>query len=438
MAFDDPIIDGNALAGAEIRRADAMMLMSDGTAGGSRGGVRPGDPGLTVSVSGVTVSVAAGVMACTYPAQGVYRAYNQTAWTRTADAAHATLQRIDLVYLRVWDNAVDAAGLAKADVVYLAGTPGSGTAPTPAGTLIYLPLGSITVPATTPGGAISWTDLRPVTVAPGGIGIGTGIPGVHAGQYRDTGGATGTVQRWNGTAWEDKVRLASGGQVNIGGSGSGAALALLAPLSTTDLISGQVSGDTSSRYLARTNGDQEYGPGNAGRDIKTGRTGTGLFGMLTGEMAGGAVGKAKAGNTDRSSTTILADDPDLKATLTGPATYLVEAYLYYAALTIVGFKTAWNASAGVSSTSRSFMGPGSAASDTGSDNISMRSGVAAYTTAISYGTRNSATGLNVAVETSTVTTTAAATLAIQWAPLANNLSPTRLAAGSWLRVTRIS
>lgn len=438
MAFDDPLIDGLSLSGAELRRADAMMLMSDGTAGGARGGIRPGSPGLAVSVSGVTITVTAGVMACTYPAQGVYRAYNGSAWTGTVTAAHATLQRIDLVYLRVWDNAVDASGLAKADVVYLAGTAGSGSAPTPAGTLIYLPLASITVPAVTPGGSISVTDLRPVTVAPGGIGVGTGIPGVHAGQFRDTGGPTGTIQRYTGSAWENRLRLASGGQVNVGGSGSAATLAVIATASNTDIVATQVTGDTASRYIQRAGGNTEYGPGTSARDVTTGRVGTGLFGMVVGEMAGLATIVIKPANTDLSSTTILTNDPHLTVSLAAGAVYLVEVYLYYAALNSIGFKTGWNASGGITSVNRSCMGPGSNATDTNADNISMRSGVHAYTTQVTYGTRNHATNLSVATETGMVSTTTASTLTIQWAQVSSNLAATRLGIGSWLRATRIS
>jgi hypothetical protein len=196
---DDPLwLDSLTYAGPEVRRGDAMWLMASGVAAGALGGVRPGDPGLLVSLSGMSISVAAGVAAVPYAGQGVYRAYNGTTWTGTVSTAHASLTRIDLVYLRVWDNAVDASGLAKGDVQYLAGTAGSGTAPTPSGTQIYITLANITVPAgsTTP----TVQDLRPYAVAPGGIAPGGAVSGYYAGQYRDNP-TTGALERYTGSAW---------------------------------------------------------------------------------------------------------------------------------------------------------------------------------------------------------------------------------------------
>jgi hypothetical protein len=196
---DDPAwIDGLTYSGAEMRRAASMGHMANGVAGGSIGGVRPGDPGLKVTLSGMSISVAAGVAAVPYAGQGVYRAYNNTTWSGTVNTADPSLTRIDLVYLRVWDNAVDAGGNTKADIVYITGSPGAGVAPTPGGTVIYIPLAQITVPAgsTTP----SVTDLRGAAVAPGGIapagalGMATGY---YAGQYRDNP-TTGLLERYDG------------------------------------------------------------------------------------------------------------------------------------------------------------------------------------------------------------------------------------------------
>ncbi|WNI16903.1 hypothetical protein [Actinacidiphila sp. ITFR-21] len=196
---DDPVwIDGLTYSGAEMRRVEAMSLMTNGSAAGSLGGVRPGDPGLLASLAGMSISVAAGVAAIAYPGQGVYRTFSPTTWTGTVSTAHASLTRIDLVYLRVWDGAVDASGLTQGDVVYLAGTPGSGTAPTPSGTQVYITLAAITVPAgsTTP----TVQDLRPYAVAPGGIAPGGAVSGYYAGQYRDNP-ATGALERYTGTGW---------------------------------------------------------------------------------------------------------------------------------------------------------------------------------------------------------------------------------------------
>jgi hypothetical protein len=115
MPVDVWAIDTLTFSGLEARNAGAMDIMTDATALGSRSGVRPGDPGLTVTLAGTTINCSAGVAAVAYSGQGVYRvALPSSVSPGTYTAAHATLNRIDLVYLRVWDNSVDASGLAKA------------------------------------------------------------------------------------------------------------------------------------------------------------------------------------------------------------------------------------------------------------------------------------------------------------------------------------
>ncbi|MFJ5973506.1 hypothetical protein [Streptomyces sp. NPDC093060] len=202
MPVDPWAIDTLSFTGLEARTADAMFVMTDGNALGSRSGVRPGDPGLTVTLAGSTINVSAGVAAVTYPGQGVYRVPFPTSTSPgSLTAAHATLDRIDLVYLRVWDNSVDASGLNKGDIVYLAGTPSSTpVAPIPAGTQIYLPLATITVPHTGAGSPSVSTAVRPTTVAPGGILPSTTTPSTpYLGQYYDNGT---DLLRYNGTGWD--------------------------------------------------------------------------------------------------------------------------------------------------------------------------------------------------------------------------------------------
>ncbi|MFG2671354.1 hypothetical protein [Streptomyces sp. NPDC048445] len=201
MPVDVWAIDGLTLSGLETRQTQAATVMADGTALGSRSGVRPGDPGLTVTLSGSTITVSAGVATVAYSGQGVYRAAFPTATgAGTVTAAHASLTRIDLVYLRIWDSTVDASGLYKADVVYLAGTPSSTpSAPTPAGTVVYMPLATITVPPSGGGSASVSTAVRPYTVAPGGILPAAAAPSApYVGQYYDDGTS---LRRWNGSSW---------------------------------------------------------------------------------------------------------------------------------------------------------------------------------------------------------------------------------------------
>ena len=191
----------------ELRKADCMLLMADGlNARGVRSGVRPGDPGLAVTLSGSTINVAQGVAAIFRIGQSVYRAHLSTMSPGTLNAPHATFTRIDLVYLRVWDNSFDASGFLKADAVYLPGTASSTpVAPTPGATEIYIPLATITVPPSGGGAATVSMAVRPYTVAPGGILPVTSTSAPAAGgpgqvmYYQDTGvfmyfGADGTTK----------------------------------------------------------------------------------------------------------------------------------------------------------------------------------------------------------------------------------------------------
>jgi hypothetical protein len=202
MPVDVWAIDSLTLSGLETRRVEASTVMADGTALGSRSGVRPGDPGLTVSLAGSTINVSAGVAVIGYSGQGTYKvAIPSSVSPGTLTAAHATLPRIDLVYLRVWDNAVDASGLNQADVVYLAGTAAaSPVAPTPAGTQIYVPLATISVPASGGGSPTVSLTVRPYTVAPGGILPSATAPGSpYTGQFYDDGT---NLLRYNGSTWD--------------------------------------------------------------------------------------------------------------------------------------------------------------------------------------------------------------------------------------------
>jgi hypothetical protein len=193
----------------EMRKMDVLLAMADGTAGGARPGIRPGDIGLAVSLAGTTVNVTAGSAFVYRSGQGVYRVQMAATSPGTLSAAHATFSRIDLVYLRVWDTAVDSTGLRKADTVYLAGTPsGSPAAPTPGATEIYIPLAQITVPSTGGGGTGAATvssTVRQVTVAPGGIlpvtsATDIAITGKYTGQARYNT-VRGQIEFWNGSAW---------------------------------------------------------------------------------------------------------------------------------------------------------------------------------------------------------------------------------------------
>lgn len=208
MPIDPWAIDSLNFSGLEARNADSAFVMGNGSALGAASGIRPGDPGLTVTLAGTTINCSAGVAVVAYPGQGVYRcAFPSSTSPGAYTAPHATLNRIDLVYLRVWDNSVDASGLNKADIVYLAGTPSSTpVAPTPAGTQIYMPLATITVLSVANGSTASVsTSVRPVTVAPGGILPQAATPtALFVGQYWDDGT---NLRRWNGSTWDTYLKV---------------------------------------------------------------------------------------------------------------------------------------------------------------------------------------------------------------------------------------
>jgi hypothetical protein len=152
----------------------------------------------------------------------------------------------------------------------------------------------------------------------------------------------------------------------------------------------------------------------------------------------------KTVNTDRVSTTTLADDPELTFSLAANATYIIEFYLFFAG-NLGKLATQWTVPSGVTG-NRSALGPGSnalAGTSGNMDNISGRFGVHGYGTTVVYGGRTVDTAtpsLNqeIAVETSLISTSSAGTCAIKWAQNASNTNATRMAQGSWARALRIA
>ncbi|MBB4985041.1 hypothetical protein [Streptomyces nymphaeiformis] len=211
VAVNPTWIDTVSMTGYFLRRSDSVLTMHSGAALSARSGVVPGTGGLNVTLSGSTITVSSGIAVVYYPGEGVFRAPMTSSSTLTLTAAHATLPRIDLVYLRVWCNSVDASGLNQADVVYLAGTASSTpAAPVPAGTQIYMPLATISVPASGGGSPTVSTAVRPYTVAPGGIlPLQTSAPSSpYLGQFYDD---QTNLRRWNGSSWETMAKVESVG-----------------------------------------------------------------------------------------------------------------------------------------------------------------------------------------------------------------------------------
>lgn len=195
-------INGVELTDIQLRRAAGMLITQTGTPLGSLPGVLPGGGDFAVAVSGTSITVGPGRAWVTAFGEGAYQAVMPATRTLTLTAAHATLNRIDLVYLRVWDTAVDGSGLTQADVVYLAGTASSSPqVPAPPAAAVYVPLATINVPSVAAGGAPSVsTAIRWTTVAPGGIMPTAAAPDTpYAGQAWHDGT---DLHMWNGTAWD--------------------------------------------------------------------------------------------------------------------------------------------------------------------------------------------------------------------------------------------
>lgn len=189
---------------------------------------------------------------------------------------NASNPRIDTVAIVVRDDAYDSTGFTDVRCIIVEGTPAASPVAPAMPTAASLPLFNVRVDAgvSAGGGGINWgtkvTDRRTYATAIGGIGLGA-VPGAYAGQWRDGGGTTGTLSRYNGSAWESAVRLDSGGQILIGDSNlrrdaagtlaTDALFRIYRPNPTDNALSVRKSGDTASRFLMDANGFMAWGPG---------------------------------------------------------------------------------------------------------------------------------------------------------------------------------
>jgi hypothetical protein len=233
----------------------------------TRAGVVPGGTALNLTGSTMTGTVAIGraVIQGT-STQGAYGLAVTAAETFTVANGHASLNRIDSVFAVVYDSAYDTSGLTQGAIVYVQGTASaSPTAPTSVpNSTAYLKLWDIAVAAgSSAGSPINWatalTDQRTYTVAVGGINPGgSSVAGAYAGQWRDGGGSAGILERYNGSAWEQAVRLGNSGLVSLGDvslTRSGSATAQVnGSLNVTGTLS--VTG-VGARLFARKTVDQQ-------------------------------------------------------------------------------------------------------------------------------------------------------------------------------------
>lgn len=152
---------------SQLRRLNAgLMFGGTSDAFGVRQGVRPGHVPLSVSGTTWTVEDLTGAV---YPGlssdDGGYPVAHQEE-SGSLDPADGSNDRIDALDLQIQDDDEDASGFRRARVVYVTGTPGSGSAPSV--TTNALRLGTILVPS---GGSPSPSvdTLAVWTVASGGL-----------------------------------------------------------------------------------------------------------------------------------------------------------------------------------------------------------------------------------------------------------------------------
>ncbi|MEU1513965.1 hypothetical protein ABZ490_17695 [Streptomyces sp. NPDC005811] len=238
----------------EDTRLIALGALTPTSPVATRSGVLPGSTGGLYRVSGFTVTGTTGAMTASVSpgraviqstdARGAYPVALTEYLPLTFADGDAQYGRIDLVVLRVYDNVYDGSGRTEAVVEIVRGTPAATPAP-PATPDAALALYSVAVGAGVSAGkgGIAWdsarTDLRPTTVAIGGIlptRTDDTAPGGHTGQYRDTGDI---LQRWSSTAWVPYPR-------NVGGI-------VPAGVLTTGGYAGQYR-DSSLGQLQRWNG----------------------------------------------------------------------------------------------------------------------------------------------------------------------------------------
>ncbi|MFI9613191.1 hypothetical protein ACIHCM_16210 [Streptomyces sp. NPDC052023] len=198
-------------------RLTALGALTPTSPVATRSGILPGSGDGQWRISGFTAAGSPGSMTATvYPGraivqgtdvQGAYPIALSDPVTVTFADGDAQYDRIDLLVLRVYDDAYDGSGRTEAALEIIQGTPAA-TPVVPVTPALATPLYEVRVPsgAGAGSGGLDWdsalTGRRTATVAVGGIlPVTTDTSnGAYPGQYRDF---NGTLQRWNGTAWKD-------------------------------------------------------------------------------------------------------------------------------------------------------------------------------------------------------------------------------------------
>lgn len=329
----------------ELRAGLAMFTQFDGGPMiSSRMGVRPGGDQLKVSLSGSTILANAGVCVV-FPGgaseSGPYICgFTTTQTVGTLTAAHATLVRVDIVYVKVYDTDEDGSGQRTAVVEKLDGTPGSGQPATPAGTLL---LASINVPQSG-GGAATVTDARTFMprgpemqiftasgsfakphwaravrvrlVGGGGGGGGAGVSSAGQSAVGGGGGGGGYAEEWipvNLLAVSETVTVGAAGAASTAGAnpgGNGGTSSFGAHLSATGGTGGAGMGSSTTAIVGGGAGGTGSG-GNVNIAGQPGETSRVVGGVPVTAPGGGSSQLGAGAGQAQSSTTINGSDGQL-------------------------------------------------------------------------------------------------------------------------------
>ncbi len=251
----------------------------------------------------------------------------------------------------------------------------------------------------------------------------------------------------NGSAqFGSTLRLASGKQIVVNGSTSGATIAIVNAATTTDLLSARVTGDTTDRFEIETDGTLNWGAGaSAAPDVtlyrsaaNTLRTGDNLVVdlNLTVSGIGQRLTAVKPSNETVTSSTTLQNDDHLTVTLDANSVYRIYMCLIFGGVTAGEIKTSWTTPASATGF-KSCMGPGSDSTsrDAGAT-TTMRYGIHNFTTTVNYGCNDTSLFVH-AIEQGIVTTTTGGTFVLQWAQQASSGTGSIMAAGSYLIAEKI-
>jgi hypothetical protein len=259
----------------------------------------------------------------------------------------------------------------------------------------------------------------------------------------------------NGSAqFNSTLRLASGKQINVNSSSSGATIAVVNAATTTDLFSARVTGDTQDRFEIETDGTHNWGPGgitapdtNLFRDGSNSlRTNDSLTVDLnltvTGSLSVGGIGQdryvLKPSDTARTSTATVADDPHLTATVAANGVYYVRFVLFATSADTANtdFKTAWAATA-TSTGLRLAHGPtDTAAGFTSRTQTQGRFSGHGLTTTVNY----QADTLAIAVIEEAIVTVGATggSITLQWSQTVSDTDAVTILQNSYMQIRRLA